>query len=62
MADRTPEPRKGTPDPRLDEAQFRRRFLAQFDDPAFDELRGELDRVAAVAWDGYKNARKAPRM
>ena len=39
----------------------RLRDYAQFDDPAFDGLRGELDRVATVAWDGYKNGRKAPR-
>jgi multimeric flavodoxin WrbA len=60
MPDEAPKPRKGTPDPRLEEAQFRRRFLSQFSDPAFDKLREELDRVATVAWDGYKNSRKAP--
>lgn len=55
------EPRRGSPDPHLGEAEFKRRFLAQYVDPAFDSLRGELDRVANVAWDAYKNARKAPR-
>jgi multimeric flavodoxin WrbA len=60
VADQTPEPRKGAPDPTLDESQFRSRFLMQFQDPAFAGLRGELDRIAAVAWDGYKNSRKAP--
>jgi multimeric flavodoxin WrbA len=60
VADQTPEPRKGTPDPKLDEARFRGRFLRQFRDPAFAGLRDELDRIAAVAWDGYKNGRKAP--
>lgn len=54
------EPRKGSPDPTLDEQEFKRRFLAQYVDPAFDPLRGELDRIADVAWDGYKNSRKAP--
>src|SRR5262245_47884791 len=54
------EPRKGSPDPTLDELEFKRRFLAQYVDPAFAPLRGELDRIAAAAWDGYKNSRKAP--
>ena len=31
-----PEPRKGMPSVELDEAEFRRRFLSQFSDPAFD--------------------------
>ena len=55
-----PEPRRGSPDPTLDEAEFRRRFLAQFHDPAFAAVKTELDRVAAVAWDGYNESRKAP--
>lgn len=54
------EPRKGTPEVRLDEAEFKRRFLAQYVDPGFDPLRTELDRIAAVAWDAYRNGRKAP--
>src|SRR5215216_347828 len=55
------EPRKGTPNPRLDEAEFRRRFRTQFQDPAFDSLASELDRLATAAWDAYSNHRKAPR-
>ena len=56
-----PEPRKGMPSPQIDEAEFRKRFLSQFIDPAFEPLKAELDRVAAAAWDGYANHRKAPR-
>jgi multimeric flavodoxin WrbA len=56
-----PEPRKGMPDSSLDEAQFRSRFLAQFQDPAFDPLLGDLDRVAGAAWDAYSNHRNSPR-
>ncbi|MBZ6076133.1 flavodoxin family protein [Microvirga sp. WGZ8] len=56
-----PEPRKGTPDPTLTEEEFRRRFLSQFQDPAFDALSDELARVAAAAWDGYSHSRKSPR-
>ena len=31
-----PDPRKGMPSPQIDEAEFRKRFLSQFIDPAFD--------------------------
>ncbi|MFV3130912.1 flavodoxin family protein [Niveispirillum sp. KHB5.9] len=54
------EPRKGTPSPDLDEAEFRRRFLAQFPDPAFDALADELHRIASAAWDAYSHHRKSP--
>ena len=43
-----PEPRKGMPSPQIDEAEFRKRFLSQFIDPAFEPLKAELDRVADV--------------
>ena len=49
------------PSPRLNEGEFRRRFLAQFQDPAFDALSRELDQLAAAAWDAYAHSRKAPR-
>lgn len=54
------EPRRGTPDPKLDEATFRQRFLSSFRDPAFDAVRDQLDAIARVAWDGYRNSRKSP--
>lgn len=56
-----PEPRKGMPSPRLDEAEFKRRFRAQFQDRAFDGLERELGRIADAAWDAYDNSRKSPR-
>lgn len=56
-----PEPRKGMPSVQLDEAEFRRRFLAQYQDPAFEPLSAELDKVAAAAWEGYSHSRKSPR-
>ena len=56
-----PEPRKGMPSPQLDQDEFRKRFLSTFQDPAFDPLKAELDKVAAVAWDGYDKGRKSPR-
>ena len=55
------KPRKGMPSPRLSESEFRRRFLAQFADPAYGALAAELDKIAAAAWDAYDHGRKAPR-
>lgn len=58
---KTPEPRKGMPSPRLTKAQFHERYLSAFADPAFEPLAAELEKIAAAAWDGYSNHRKAPR-
>lgn len=57
---KTPAPRKGMPSPELDKADFTARYLSRFTDPAFDPLRGALDKIAAVAWDAYSDARKSP--
>ena len=57
---KTPEPRKGMPSPKLTRAAFTERYLSRFADPAFEPLRGELDKVAAIAWDAYHEGRKAP--
>ena len=54
-------PRRGSPSPRLNESEFRQRFLAQFQDLAFEPLAAELDKVVGAAWDAYANSRKAPR-
>ncbi|HEY5102013.1 MAG TPA: flavodoxin family protein [Steroidobacteraceae bacterium] len=54
-------PRKGMPDPHLDEAQFKERFVGQFNEPAFDPLDGELKKLAVAAWDAYSHHRKSPR-
>jgi len=61
MSGRAPAPRKGMPDVKLDEAEFKRRFKSQYTDPAFDPLKVELERVAHAAWDAYDNSRKSPR-
>jgi multimeric flavodoxin WrbA len=55
------EPRKGSPDPQLSETEFLHRFKSQFPDPAFEAIAGELDKVAAAAWDAYSHHRKSPR-
>ena len=60
MPEITPPARKGMPSPRLDEAEFKRRFLSRFADPAFGPLADDLGRVAAAAWDAYANSRKSP--
>jgi multimeric flavodoxin WrbA len=61
LKDKAPEPRKGMPNPRLDEQEFKRRFRAQYQDQAFDALQDDLDRIAHAAWDAYEHSRKAPR-
>src|SRR5919107_5644083 len=57
----TPEARKASPDPTLDEGEFRKRFLQQFQDPAFEPLSGELQRITDAAWDAYSHHRKSPK-
>jgi multimeric flavodoxin WrbA len=54
------EPRKGMPSPRLAEAEFKRRFRAQFQDKAFSALNVELERITDAAWDTYEHSRKSP--
>jgi multimeric flavodoxin WrbA len=49
------------PSPRLDEAEFKRRFLSRFADPAFEAVAGELRNIASAAWDAYSHQRKSPR-
>ena len=56
-----PEARKGQDDVHLSREEFSRRFRQQFYDPAFDGLQAEIDKLLAVAWDGYENSRKSPR-
>src|SRR5262249_17372495 len=56
-----PKPRKGMPSPRLDEAEFKRRFRTQFRDPAFVPLATELERITQAAWKAYLQSRKSPQ-
>ena len=60
MPQPAPQPRKEMPSAQLDELEFRRRYLQQFNDPAFDAMRTTLNEIAGIAWDGYSNSRKAP--
>jgi multimeric flavodoxin WrbA len=45
----------------LKREEFRRRFFERFDDPAFGAVQSELEKVCAIAWDGYIKYRKSPR-
>ena len=53
--------RKGMPSVQLDKAEFKKRFLTRFYDPAFEPLKARLDKIAEAAWDAYDDCRKAPR-
>jgi multimeric flavodoxin WrbA len=57
----TADVRKGMPDRHLAKEVFKSRFLADFYDPAFDNLRPEIERAFEIAWQAYEDGRKAPR-
>jgi multimeric flavodoxin WrbA len=41
--------------------EFRKRYDANFYDPAFDVVREEIAKLEAIAWDAYQDGRKAPK-
>ena len=41
--------------------EFKRRFLENFGDPAFEPEQGSLARIEVIAWEAYEAGRKAPR-
>jgi hypothetical protein len=45
----------------LTREQFHARFMERFYDPAFDDVRDELEQVFERAWSGYSESRKSPR-
>ena len=53
--------RTGMPSVALDKAEFARRMRRRFYDPAFKSVEKEIDRIIDVAWDSYRDDRKAPR-
>jgi multimeric flavodoxin WrbA len=59
-AQQAPEPRKGSPSPRLEEAEFKRRYRQHFFDPAFASLQDEIEHITEVAWKAYEDSRKSP--
>jgi multimeric flavodoxin WrbA len=52
--------RKGMPSVELSREEFERRYGSRFVDPAFKPLRREIEAIIEVAWDAYRNSRKAP--
>ncbi|HKW81157.1 MAG TPA: NAD(P)H-dependent oxidoreductase [Casimicrobiaceae bacterium] len=52
--------RKGQAPAMLSRAAFGRRFRGQYFDPAFGAAQDAVDRLETIAWDGYRQARKAP--
>lgn len=57
----TPAIRKGMPSVQLTREQFAQRMRELFYDPAFEPLKGEIDKIVEVSWRAYDEYRKAPR-
>src|SRR5690606_15493665 len=53
--------RKGQAPDRLEREAFRRKFMDGFYDPAFEAVAGERERIQEIAWQAYRDQRKAPR-
>ena len=56
-----PEIRKGQGDVKLSRQEFARRLGERFYDPAFDQVRAEIDSIIEVAWTTYDEYHKSPR-
>jgi multimeric flavodoxin WrbA len=56
-----PSVRKGQGDVKLTREQFENRIGERFYDPEFDSVRGEIQRVVAIAWKTYDEYHKSPR-
>jgi multimeric flavodoxin WrbA len=54
------QPRTGQAADQLSRPEFERRFRENFYDPAFRNEDDAIDRLAAIAWDAYRESRKAP--
>ena len=53
--------RKGQAQSMLDRDQFHERFAQRYVDPAFDVEREAIGRLEEIAWQAYREGRKAPR-
>jgi multimeric flavodoxin WrbA len=49
------------PSPGLERDEFIRRYRWQFVDPAFDAQTEAIEKIAEIAWQAYRDGRKAPR-
>lgn len=54
------EIRKGQTPAVLSRTVFHERFMESFMDPAFRHEAEAISRVEAIAWDAYREGRKAP--
>jgi multimeric flavodoxin WrbA len=54
------KPRKGQIKGEMAREDFRKRFFERFLDPAYRAEQSALERIEAIAWDGYTNNRKSP--
>ena len=54
------EVRKGQAPAQLERATFHERFMADYRDPAFSAEAGSLQRIEQIAWEAYREGRKAP--
>jgi multimeric flavodoxin WrbA len=52
--------RKGMPSTTLDKAEFERRLRRRYYDPAFAPRDEDIEKILAIAWEAYKDDRKAP--
>ncbi|HMI31635.1 MAG TPA: hypothetical protein VK527_07840, partial [Candidatus Limnocylindrales bacterium] len=52
---------KGDQDFELDHDAFRARFFERFNDPMYDSISAELEKVFEVTWQNYHGNRKSPR-
>lgn len=55
------KPRTGQAPPPHDREEFGRRFRQSFFDPAFERERDAIARLEQIAWEAFKEGRKAPR-
>ena len=53
--------RKGMPKTELGKDAFERRLRQRFYDPAFDPIEPSIEAILPIAWEAYKDDRKAPR-
>jgi multimeric flavodoxin WrbA len=58
---RSPRVVRGAASVALAKQEFRTRFLERFVDPAFEEVESQIEALVDIAWEAYREYRKAPR-
>src|SRR4051794_19593293 len=54
------EVRKGQAPAPIERAEFHQRFMQDFFDPAYQAEKDALGRIEEIAWQAYREGRKAP--